>query len=59
MYLFLCVIRITPSYVIFIFVLYFILCFTHFVEDYVKYSKGEYYDNVHFDKGWNTIVSSP
>lgn len=50
---------ITPSYVIFIFVVYFILCLTHFVKAYVKYSKEEYYDNVHFDKVWNTIVSSP
>jgi hypothetical protein len=50
---------ITPSYVIFIFVLYFILCLTHVVKDYVKYSLGEYYDNVHFDIVWNNIVPSP
>lgn len=50
---------ITPSYVIFIFVVYFILRLAHFVKDYVKYSKGEYYDNFHFDKVWSTIVSSP
>jgi len=29
------------------------------MNDYVKYSKEEYYDNVHFDKVWNNIGSSP
>ena len=41
---------INTNYVIFRFVVYFVLCLTRFLKDYIKYSKGEYYENVHFDK---------
>jgi hypothetical protein len=40
----------------YIFFVYCMLYLTHFVNNYVKYPRGEYYDNVQFDKVWNTIV---